>query len=357
MSPHARARLFLGLGLALGAGCAGEPSPVTQLAGAPSEGLVFVRVDERGHHDLWRARLADGAVRPFLVTPERRETWPYWSEPAGMLVFEVAPEGRRGRHVRLWRARDAAERELPAPHRGGQGWPAWSPDGSRLAYAVGPLPSGGLAVLDLAAERVALWAVNRPGRDFVRPAFAPDGESLVAQGTEGGDARVYRLAAGQPPRPLTPAGAYAFRAKFTRDGRWVVFTDRGGEGAPSQIGAVRPDGSGLRLLAAQPGVRNERVEASPTRDEVAFVSDRDGQLDVFRMDFPDGEPRNLTRGLDLEAGPLYWSPDGERIAVGMEPREGSAPAAWLVVVIDRHGRELLRTPGFSPDWMPPWPGR
>ncbi len=358
------------LALVLGVGCGGPELLGPDVVGSPNDGLVFGRVGHEGRYDLWRARLADGATRPFVAQPARHENWPFWSQAAGLLVFEVSPRVGRRKTLRLWRARDGAELRFPVAHAGSVYWPAWAPQGDRLAYAVVPAAdsAGGLAVLDLASQRTSYLAFNqgRPvdddGRlEFARPSFAPDGKGLVAQGTDEEGARVYLLEAGRPPRPLTPRGEYAHRAEFTRDGRWVVFTVRGSDKQPSHIAAVRPDGGGRHRLADAPRASNERAKPSPTRDEIAFVSDRDGQLDVFLMDLAGGAPRNLTRDLDLDAGPLRWSPDGERIAVATEPRGARASGRrsradeWWIVVIDRDGRELLRTPGFSPDWMPPWP--
>lgn len=82
-------RAPLAAALLLLAACSEDPGA---LRGEVSEGLVFVRVVE-GSFDLARARLADGSVREFSRTPERDETWPYWSAYSRRLVFQAAHEG------------------------------------------------------------------------------------------------------------------------------------------------------------------------------------------------------------------------------------------------------------------------
>ena len=101
---------------------------------------------------------------------------------------------------------------------------------------------------------------------------------------------------------------------------------------------------------------------SPTRDELAFVSDRSQNADVYLVEMEGGVPRNLTRTPMFDEYAPHWSPDGELLVVTTvdvdadEPR--LADRATLtharLRVIDREGRVLLDTPGFMPDWMPPW---
>ena len=42
-----------------------------------------------GSREILRIRLSDAAERAVTATPEREESWPYWSSSAGRLVFAV----------------------------------------------------------------------------------------------------------------------------------------------------------------------------------------------------------------------------------------------------------------------------
>jgi Tol biopolymer transport system component len=113
-------------------------------------------------------------------------------------------------------------------------------------------------------------------------------------------------------------------------------------------------------------VRSEQADdhsalPSPTRDEIVFVSDRDGNFDVFLANLDGSEVRPLTRTPRHEFAPR-WSADGERMLVTVAESEYGMPRlsdpeslrGTRVVVLDRSGEALFETAGFMPDWMPPW---
>jgi Tol biopolymer transport system component len=95
------------------------------------------------------------------------------------------------------------------------------------------------------------------------------------------------------------------------------------------------------------------------RDEVAFISNRDGSHDVFLVGLTDGVSRNLTRSPEIDEGVPIWSPDGERLVILRRPRTapGSRPQVEenRLAVIDREGQVLFETQGMMADWMPAWP--
>jgi len=169
-----------------------------------------------------------------------------------------------------------------------------------------------------------------------------------------------RSAAANPstPTPICGCSRRATRRAPCRDGAWIVYTGRATASGPGDVILTRPDGSASRPLAADPTANEEAARPSPTRDEVAFISNRDGSPDLFVMDLAGGTARNLTRSPDREESAPRWSPNGDRIVIQVQPY---APGRHdlpgdRVVVVDREGRSLLDTDGRMADWMPPWPG-
>lgn len=93
------------------------------------------------------------------------------------------------------------------------------------------------------------------------------------------------------------------------------------------------------------------VRFSPDGQSIAFVSDRDGDLDVFVMDVDGGNARNVSDHPENDGFPS-WSPDGSLIAfessrsgsfeVFVMPADGGGPTNLT-------GDEGGRFPAWSPD--------
>lgn len=358
--------VLLAVALLLVAACA-EDSGTPR--GDVSDGLVFVRVVE-GSLDLARARLADGALRDFTRTPERDETWPYWSGYARRLVFQAvfASDENQTNDLWLWEPYGNVERPLTRTPERDERWPVWSVDGRRLFYAFrGGEPAAGIAVLDFdAPRRDPRLLVRAQGSDyFLRPSLSFDGRHLVLQRRSTATKRsaLWILAPGADPEPLTSDPAWIdLKARFSRDGERVFYTRRPAAGGLHDVASVNLEGRELRLHGSSDDTDDHSPQPSPTREELAFVSNRGRSMDVYIVDLRGGAPRNLTRSPDLDEYAPRWSPDGELLVVTSvdadagEPRlaDRAALAAARLRVIDREGRVLLDTPGFMPDWMPPW---
>lgn len=378
-APCRVAKIVLALASAVGlaqAGCS-DVQAERDLHGSASEGLVYVLadLDDLDRTDLWRARLSDGAVRPFMQTPERDETWPFWSVTAATLAVEISPtDVRRGgsQQIVLWS--DGKERDLPGVSARREAWAAWAAAGSRLVYAFTnlrqPPTFNGIAVVDTEKGEQRILARGTRAHRYLRPELDPEGVRAVAQrikprgkANERRESRVWLLQPGATPRPLSDEDGYAMKARFTRDGELVVFTRQEVPDAPGDVILMRPDGTGARPFASTPETDDHTARASPVRDEIVFVSDRDGKHDLFITGLQDGEARNLTGHLDFEVSAPRWAPNGERIVVTASPYDPDADeersrrvtrSTAHVLVVDREGQLLFETRGFSPDWMPPW---
>jgi Tol biopolymer transport system component len=98
------------------------------------------------------------------------------------------------------------------------------------------------------------------------------------------------------------------------------------------------------------------------RDEIAFVSNRNGKSEIFLADLSGENARKLTLSSERSDLAPRWSPDGERLVVTSTPVGAGQPrlgdraglARTHIVVLNRAGDELFEAEGFMPDWMPPW---
>ena len=132
---------------------------------------------------------------------------------------------------------------------------------------------------------------------------------------------------------------------WSPDGSQIAFvSDRDGN---SEIYVMDADGENLTRLTNDPG-----DDYGPTWSpygRIAFMSDRDGNNEIYVMDADGENLTRLTNDPSSDYGPT-WSPDGRRIAF-QTLRDGN----WEIYVIDADGENLTRHTEYSGgDWSPDW---
>lgn len=99
-------------------------------------------------------------------------------------------------------------------------------------------------------------------------------------------------------------------ADVAPDAKRVVFAARG------DLFTVPAEKGDVRNLTATPGVRDLAPSWSPDGKQMAWLSDRTGEYEIWLMAADGrGEARQLTRGAATYKLRLDWSPDGKQLAV------------------------------------------
>lgn len=345
------------------------------ISGSASDGLLFVVSNDSGM-ELWRARLADKALQQISATPVQEERWPVWSTPGKRIAYIARnTEGVMKAVIKTLNIETGKETGIGPKPDFVQRSHVWSPDGKSIAHTFQIPPSSekfitdsGTVIVNLAQKnRVVVSKVESIQQRMEAIAFASDGQSLVAQGTEHGKARsdkLWILKVRQRPHQIKkiPRGDYA-SPRFTRDDKSVIFDIRVNEARPRDVMLVSLETKArARRVASLPKSDDYAAAPSPTRDEIVFVSDRDGSPDLFLANISGRKPPvNLTKNSsDADLKPV-WSPDGERIAYTVTPAHDYQTrtknhAAVKIRVIDRQGKLLFETDGVMPSWMPAWEG-
>ena len=164
---------------------------------------------------------------------------------------------------------------------------------------------------------------------------------------------------GSRPRRLTSTtGADRYPEWSPRQTQIVFVSERDGN---PELYVIDADGSGESRLTESPRADIDPAWASSVRlpigqddmeTDIAYASSRDGDLEIYLVK-PNGSAlRRLTQSAGADRGP-QWSPDGSRI-VFMSERDGNSEI--YVMSADGSGQTRLTTnltsedgPSWSPD--------
>jgi Tol biopolymer transport system component/DNA-binding SARP family transcriptional activator len=206
----------------------------------------------------------------------------------------------------------------------------WSPDGSRLAFVLGnaAFVYALYAIGNIAPS--ALWIVSAAGGRPERlteatslntsPVWMPDGRSVLFVSDRDGSRDLYRVTVDRPGRPIaTPdrltTGLTLHTIDLSRDGRVVLYTDFT-EYANIWSLPIPSEGQASPAAAQPITTGHQRIEGlALSRDGrwLAFDSDRGGRQAIYRVPTSGGEPEPLSADSGDDFMPS-WSPDGREIA-------------------------------------------
>jgi len=233
------------------------------------------------------------------------------------------PLGGNGRIVvdvgsTLWQAEpDGSNLTVLAIGNGHAYSPAFSPDGTRLAYLSRPGEQGPFSIFVANADGSGAvnltGAMQVQGDELASLAWAPDGSRIVFESTEGGTTRLFTVGIdGSGPRPLFDGADSRKSPSISPDGKSLAY----------QLQSVTGDGAAFGSFLAV-----SRVDGS---DERTLLS-----VDIINASF---------RG-------TQWAPDSRRLAYFR-----SVGGPHTVAITDLTGREtIVSKPGedaFNPVWSP-----
>ena len=221
-----------------------------------------------------------------------------------------------------------------------------------IAFQSNRAGRNGIFTLDLASGAIQRLTA---GGDYQGqyPAWAPDGRRL-AFATTGFDRTTYDVAVLDVPSGevlrVTADGAYDLHPAWSRDGGSVFFSSqRAGTQAVfrARVGALDE----VALVSSSPG-RALMPDAAPDDRRIAYVLGSEQGLRIVVHDLGSGATEAISPA-GVDTADVRWSPDGSRLAFARMTRTGAT-----LDLIDASGggwRSLglagarIRQPAWSPD--------
>ncbi len=185
--------------------------------------------------------------------------------------------------------------------------PAWSPDGSRLAYVSFDQKKPIVVVQNLAQGTTRVVA-NYRGNNSA-PAWSPDSRQLAVALSKDGLTQIYRIPAdGGEVERLTDSSGIDTQPAYSPDGQWIAFTsDRGGS---PQVYRMPAAGGAPQRITFE-GTYNVGPRYSPDGKSIAFVSRDASRYRIATLELATGQVQVLTDG-NLDDSPTF-APNGKMI--------------------------------------------
>jgi Tol biopolymer transport system component len=236
---------------------------------------------------------------------------------------------------------------------GHQQYPAWSPDGTKIAF-VSSHDGGDDEIYVMDADGSNLISLTNNLWQDIRPTWSPDGIKIAFQGYRDGSPYsgifVVDSNGASAPVRITNSGTEDKSPAWSPDGNKIAFS------RSNDIYTVRPDGTAQTNLTNSPSSAATKLDPawSPDGTKIAFWGQATDSAEIYTMN-ADGSNRTLlTNNSAYDAYPA-WSPDGTKIVFVSDRDSNDESSVGELYVMDADGSNQTRLThnqswAYWPDW-------
>ncbi len=280
---------------------------ITGVRGAFWTRIAYVTAVGLGDHRTYSLIVADSdGFNPQVVVGHAKQPLlsPAWSPDGSKLAYVSFENANSAIYVQDLTT--GARTLVSGRARGINGAPAWSPDGTRLAMSLSYPGNPEIFVMNLTTHRETRLTDNLV--IDTEPVWAPDGKSIYFTSDRSGQPQIYSVSAtGGAPTRVTFQGQSNYDCDVSYDGKQIAMVQ--GDDNVYRI-AILDHSLGDQVRFVSPGPYEESPSFAPNASMLLYASN-DGSHEVLysvsangsvrqRLTLPDGDVR------EPAWGPYRW---------------------------------------------------